>query len=55
MNEPNLARRLNKRLFGVLNEEGIAVGDLASDLPFMAGFPGLNPGDRWCLCAARWQ
>jgi len=18
------------------------------------GFPGLNPGDRWCLCAARW-
>ena len=19
------------------------------------GFPGLKPGDRWCLCAARWQ
>jgi uncharacterized protein (DUF2237 family) len=19
------------------------------------GFPGLNPGDQWCLCAARWQ
>jgi uncharacterized protein (DUF2237 family) len=19
------------------------------------GFPGLNPGDRWCLCAARWM
>jgi len=19
------------------------------------GFPGLNPGDRWCLCAARWK
>ncbi len=19
------------------------------------GFPGLNPGDRWCLCASRWQ
>jgi uncharacterized protein len=18
-------------------------------------FPGLQPGDRWCLCAARWQ
>ncbi len=18
------------------------------------GFPGLHPGDRWCLCAARW-
>merc|ERR1711974_258906 len=19
------------------------------------GFPGLNPGDMWCLCAARWR
>jgi uncharacterized protein (DUF2237 family) len=19
------------------------------------GFPGLKPGDRWCLCAARWM
>lgn len=19
------------------------------------GFPGLKPGDRWCLCASRWQ
>jgi hypothetical protein len=19
------------------------------------GFAGLNPGDRWCLCAERWQ
>jgi uncharacterized protein len=19
------------------------------------GFPGLNPGDRWCLCAPRWR
>ncbi len=19
------------------------------------GFPGLQPGDRWCLCAVRWQ
>ena len=19
------------------------------------GFPGLGPGDRWCVCAARWQ
>jgi uncharacterized protein (DUF2237 family) len=19
------------------------------------GFPGLNPGDRWCLCANRWR
>ena len=19
------------------------------------GFAGLKPGDRWCLCAARWE
>jgi uncharacterized protein (DUF2237 family) len=19
------------------------------------GFPGLSDGDRWCLCAARWE
>jgi uncharacterized protein len=19
------------------------------------GFPGLEPGDRWCLCASRWK
>ena len=28
--------------------------DLGSPAP-AAGFPGLKPGDRWCLCAARWQ
>jgi uncharacterized protein (DUF2237 family) len=27
--------------------------DLVTPLPD-AGFPGLKPGDRWCLCAARW-
>lgn len=26
--------------------------DLSSPAP---GFPGLAPGDRWCLCAARWK
>jgi len=26
--------------------------DLSTPRP---GFPGLKPGDRWCLCAARWQ
>jgi len=20
-----------------------------------SGFPGLKPGDKWCMCAARWQ
>jgi hypothetical protein len=28
--------------------------DLSSPMP-ESGFPGLKPGDRWCLCAARWQ
>lgn len=26
--------------------------DLSSPRP---GFPGLKPGDRWCLCASRWE
>ena len=26
--------------------------DLSTPLPEF-GFPGLNPGDRWCLCAPR--
>ena len=28
--------------------------DLATPAPDF-GFPGLKPGDRWCLCAARWK
>ena len=28
--------------------------DLSTPMPDF-GFPGLNPGDRWCLCAARWR
>ncbi len=28
--------------------------DLTAPNP-SAGFPGLQPGDRWCLCAARWK
>ena len=28
--------------------------DLSTPLPEF-GFPGLNPGDRWCLCAERWK
>ncbi len=27
--------------------------DLSTPRPEFA-FPGLRPGDRWCLCAARW-
>lgn len=28
--------------------------DLVTPRPEI-GFPGLKPGDRWCLCAARWK
>ena len=28
--------------------------DLVTPAPDM-NFPGLKPGDRWCLCASRWQ
>jgi len=28
--------------------------DLSTPLPEY-GFPGLKAGDRWCLCAPRWQ
>ena len=28
--------------------------DLSTPRPSM-NFPGLAPGDRWCLCAARWE
>ena len=28
--------------------------DLSTPQPEI-GFPGLKPGDRWCLCAQRWQ
>ncbi len=27
--------------------------DLSTPMP-QHGFPGLKPGDRWCLCASRW-
>jgi len=28
--------------------------DLSTPAP-QFGFPGLKPGDRWCLCALRWK
>ncbi len=28
--------------------------DLSTPVPEF-DFPGLQPGDRWCLCAARWR
>jgi len=31
-----------------------AGNDLSTPMP-QYGFPGLKPGDRWCLCAPRWK
>ena len=28
--------------------------DLSTAIP-QFGFPGLKPGDQWCLCASRWK
>ncbi len=33
----------------------IAVGNDLSTPNSMHQFPGLKPGDRWCLCALRWK
>ena len=31
-----------------------AGNDLSTPMP-QFGFPGLKPGDRWCVCASRWK
>jgi uncharacterized protein (DUF2237 family) len=28
--------------------------DLSTPMPYY-GFPGLKPGDRWCVCVKRWK
>jgi uncharacterized protein len=32
-----------------------AAGNDLSTPNLLFGFPGLKPGDKWCLCAPRWQ
>jgi uncharacterized protein len=36
-----------------LRFSALAGNDLSTPRPAW-GFPGLTPGDRWCVCAARW-
>ena len=38
-------------LFALTKSRG---NDLSTPIPEI-GFRGLKPGDRWCLCAPRWQ
>jgi uncharacterized protein (DUF2237 family) len=43
--------RLTKEFLAFSREAG---NDLSTPMPAY-GFPGLKPGDCWCLCAARWK
>ncbi len=36
-----------------LEFSAMAGNDLSTPRPDW-GFPGIEPGDRWCICAARW-
>ena len=42
--------RVTKKFLEFSAERG---NDLSTPMPDF-GFPGLKPGDKWCLCAARW-
>lgn len=51
--------RGNHSVCAIVTTEFLAISksrgnDLSSPVPAF-GFPGLKPGDRWCLCAARWE
>jgi uncharacterized protein (DUF2237 family) len=37
-----------------LEFSNIRGNDLSTPIS-QSDFPGLRPGDRWCLCAPRWQ
>jgi uncharacterized protein len=43
--------RLTKEFLAFSREMG---NDLSTPMPAF-DFPGLSPGDCWCLCAARWK
>jgi uncharacterized protein len=43
--------RVTKEFLELSRDRG---NDLVTPQPEY-GFPGLNPGDRWCICAARWK
>jgi uncharacterized protein (DUF2237 family) len=43
--------RMDQRFLDYSKSTG---NDLSTPAPH-AGFAGLKPGDRWCLCASRWK
>jgi uncharacterized protein (DUF2237 family) len=57
--DTNADDRGSHTVCAVMTEEFLAFSkargnDLSTPRPEF-GFPGLKPGDRWCLCAARWM
>ena len=53
--EPGVAHLVCVKVTAEFLEFSQARGnDLSTPQPEF-DFPGLNPGDRWCLCAARWR
>ena len=42
--------RVNEAFLNYSRAQG---NDLSTPAPSY-GFPGLQPGDRWCVCASRW-
>jgi uncharacterized protein (DUF2237 family) len=46
-----LCAQLTAEFLAFSQERG---NDLSTPVPEY-GFPGLKPGDRWCLCATRWK
>lgn len=47
----SVCARMTEEFLRFSKERG---NDLSTPAP-AAGFPGLRPGDGWCLCAARWK
>ncbi len=43
--------RVTEEFLSYTRQQG---NDLSAANPLF-GFPGLQPGDRWCLCASRWK
>lgn len=43
--------QVNSEFLAFAREQG---NDLITPAP-EHGFPGLKPGDRWCVCAATWR
>ena len=46
-----LSRKVTAEFLEFARAQG---NDLVTPMPEF-GFPGLKPGDRWCVCAATWR